>query len=84
MEINTGHVIALQERVCINCKRDPASRNIEAKTQCSIWNKAFLEEDYKHFKLIDNSIECKKFIDIKDKTQKKPKKLKKDIYNMFE
>lgn len=74
MDIDTGDVIALQETTCINCKRDPASRNIESKTQCNIWNKAYLEDDYKHFYIKDGNLICNKFIDIKENKQKKPKK----------
>jgi hypothetical protein len=52
---------------CENCKRDPASRNSEAKTQCAILTNSLIGKQPKQWIYQDEKPVCTSFVDFRIK-----------------
>jgi hypothetical protein len=68
---------------CENCKRDPASRNVEAKTMCRIFNNSLLGKQPKQWIYQNGIPTCTSFLDYRFSKQVHKKRVVKYQTRLF-
>jgi hypothetical protein len=68
---------------CENCKRDPASRNSEAKTQCQILFNSLIGKQPKQWIYMNGKAICTSFVDYRIKKALHKKRVLKNQTSLF-